>query len=78
VNLREVKGRAVGSCSLCDAFAACDVFVRSDGAEVLVCGDDECRDRLARLNGTVHRDADASLTEARRAQGRREDVSTEL
>lgn len=78
MNLRAVKGRAVGSCSFCDAFASCDVFVRSDGAEVLVCGAEACRDRLARVNGTVHADAEASLTDARRAQGRRPDVSTEL
>jgi ribosome-binding protein aMBF1 (putative translation factor) len=78
MNLRELKGTAVGSCTFCSTVAACDVFVRSDGAELLVCGEDHCRQRLARHNGTVHNDRARSLTEARRAQGRNPLKSTEL
>jgi hypothetical protein len=78
MNLRKAKGTAVGECSFCGGFRSCDVYVRTDGAEVLVCGDDGCRDALARVNGTVHEDAAASLTEWRRAQGRDVGASTEL
>jgi len=77
VNLRRVKGKALAECTLCGSFAACRVYVRPDGVEVLVCGSDGCQRRLGRMNGTVHEEADRSLTEYRRAQGRDPRVSTE-
>jgi len=78
MNLRELKGTALGSCSFCDRFAACDVFARSDGAELLVCGRETCQDRLAHLNGTVHKHRERSLMDMRQAQGRDPHTSTEL
>lgn len=77
MNLRRVKGKAVGECTFCGSFAGCQVFIDRHGREYLVCGSDACQERLTRQNGTVHRDADLSLRQARRAQGRDEFASTE-
>lgn len=74
MNLHRVRGKAVTTCSVCDSFAACTVFVRSDGRELLACGD--CRERIERSHSVVSEQK--RLTDTRERQGRDPGVSTEL
>lgn len=59
-SLYAVQGTAVGACSDCGNVRACNVFLRQDGSDVLLCG--ECEEN----HNVRAKDKGLSLSEAKR------------